>query len=519
MMRLLKEVRYEMNLIQSLKETEDLKLFYEMQVLLHQCDLYQKQIDMSVYLEHAGIFLEVETNAAETSQSDPNVKDTKEAPQTNPEAKKETTPQDTTEKGFLDKVLDTVKKIFMFIPNLVTKCIEKIVDKKLEESKQTVIQLDQLSDQQIDALLTKIEQRKTESQTKEDQVEESVIEQFPISDSFYQELGTAIGAGLGIKGARAIASNEIARQKVMANSMGENLTDKELAKRSAIGAIEPVVKQAASIGAKTAAVAGAAAVGGHGLVLVGVGLLASVGAGKLWDKVSNTIKDARDKNRITQLPDYSLIEKVFQSKDKELTDKIGLLQNGIGKQDPNASQQNLTQSLQVILQKFTIVDDKESEQILRAMNLFFEKYIKPSPLLNQQQKGETVSEMTPADEQALSECEKFSKEMNNQTFIPLLQDLKQKSEQLINWFNDPSNPIFGVMSQKRYVQSVAQQARAEKGIAEDTSENPIKQKILGLLTSLGKKVMSMINIVMSIIRIGSDMLQTVANGINILKQS
>ena len=583
-----------MNLSNVICEIDDVQVFYDTESLLQLCEYYQKELSMRIYMENMGYYMEDETpppdntSTTDNGQTDAEVEVGNSAPSQDeqkqppavvqqqqsgdnalkqdvkqPDAGENQQPQNqqpetgeepvvsnddkpnenaenntnNQEPGFLQKIIDTVKKIFMWIPNLITKCIEKIVDKKLAESKQEFSNIvDNMSDQEIDTLLQKIEAKKgtqgggqpptTDTETpvadqpsstvptgEETKVDYS-IHDFRSFDEIYQELGTAFGAVMGAKGARTAASNEIARQNVMASATGQdNLSDAELAKRSALGMVENGAKKVATTAAKAGMVAGATALGGSGLVLTGVGLLAGIGAGKLWDFVSNKIKDARDKNKITQLPRYELIEKACQSSDQELSKKIQLLQQGIPKSDPNAPKPDIKQSLQNILQNFTLVEDKESEQTIRVMNLWYEKFVKPSALFATPQQTQ-VSNITPEEDQAMSECERFVKDMNDQTMNPLLTQLKQKSEQLVNWFNDPSNPIFGMQTSARVAQGIAQKARAEMGIQEDQESKGLLQKILGVLTKVGQGIMSVVNNIINIIRIGGDVIQTVVNGVN-----
>lgn len=562
-----------MNLNNVICEIDDAQVFYDTESLLQLCEYYQKELSMRIYMENMGYYMEDETPPDNTSttdnkQSDAEVDvgnsapsqgeqkqppalvqqqsgDNNQQPETEekPVVSNDNKPNenaennDNQEPGFLQKIIDTVKKIFMWIPNLITKCIEKMVDKKLAESKQEFSNIvDNMSDQEIDTLLQKIEAKKgtqgdgqpltTDTQTpvadqpsstvptgEETKVDYS-IHDFRSFDEIYQELGTAFGVAMGAKGARTAASNEIARQNVMASATGQNnLSDAELAKRSSLGMVENSAKQVATTAAKAGMVAGATALGGSGIVLTGVGLLAGIGAGKLWDFVSNKIKDARDKDKITHLPRYELIEKACQSSDQELSKKIQLLQQGIPKSDPNAPKPDIKQSLQNILQNFTLVEDKESEQTIRVMNLWYEKFVKSSALFATPQQTQ-VSNITPEEDQAMSECERFVKDMNDQTMNPLLTQLKQKSEQLVNWFNDPSNPIFGMQTSARIAQGIAQKARVEMGIQEDQESKGLLQKILGVLTKIGQGIMSVVNNIINIIRIGGDVIQTVVNGVN-----
>ena len=504
-----------MNLFRTIQDIDDEQIFYEAQVLMAQCDCYQKELAMRIYLEMDGEQQLPTTNdqSVEDKQSSPPI----ENKQTNPQPTKEQPQNNENNPSFFQKIIDTVKKIFMFIPNLITQCIEKIVDKRIMESKQQMLNIQNMSDQDVNALLQKIEQRKAQSSGNDGQqpTEEFYVNDYRSFEDVYQELGTVIGAGMGIKGAREAASNEIARQKAVASASGQQLSDAELAKRSAIGAIEPAVKKAASIAGKGAAVAGVAALGGSGLAITGVGLLAGIGIGKIWDLVSNSIKDARDKSRIKQLPEYGMIEKAFKFKDKELDDKLKMLETGIPKPDPNVPKPNIKQVLQNIINNFSVVADKETENTIRVINLFYDKYIKPNPALNATQQPQTQNPQQ-IDDNILLECQNFITEMNDQTFRPLLQDMKQKSERLVTWFNDGTNPLFGIMTSKQYATKIAREARAEKGIydASDYKELPaLAQKLLGLITSLGKIILNVINIIFKIIRIGGDAIQTVSNSI------
>lgn len=491
-----------MNLFRTIQDIDDEQIFYEAQVLMAQCDCYQKELAMRIYLEMDG------------EQPSPPI----ENKQTNPQPMKEQPQNNENNPSFFQKIIDTVKKIFMFIPNLITQCIEKIVDKHIAESKQQMLNIQNMSDQDVNALLQKIEQRKAQSSGNDGQqpTEEFYVNDYRSFEDVYQELGTVIGAGMGIKGAREAASNEIARQKAVASASGQQLSDAELAKRSTIGAIEPAVKKAVSIAGKGAAVAGVAALGGSGLAITGVGLLTGIGIGKIWDLVSNSIKDARDKSRIKQLPEYGMIEKAFKFKDKELDDKLKMLETGIPKPDPNVPKPNIKQVLQNIINNFSVVADKETENTIRVINLFYDKYIKPNPALNATQQQPQTQNPQQIDDNILLECQNFITEMNDKTFRPLLQDMKQKSERLVTWFNDGTNPLFGIMTSKQYATKIAREARAEKGIyeASDDKELPaLAQKLLGLITSLGKIILNVINIIFKIIRIGGDAIQTVSNSI------